>query len=176
MSKPPRDLAITQSRTYFLTMNAWSGRSLFQVHRFCYLLLSTLQNYREQQKFQIHEFVLMPNHVHLLLTPAADFTLERSVQLIKGGFSFRVAREAEFRGEVWQRSYVDHRIRDSRDYSFHREYIHQNPVRARLASVPAEYQFSSANSLHILDPAPLGLKPRSFPSSGMTKVMPSRSP
>ena len=69
MSKPPRDLAVTQSRTFFLTINSWSGRSLFQVHRLCDLFLSTLQNYREQRRFQLHEFVLMPNHVHLLLSP-----------------------------------------------------------------------------------------------------------
>lgn len=174
MSKPPRDSAVTQSGTYFLTINVWSGRSLFQVHRLCELFLSTLQNYRKEGKFLLHEFVVMPNHTHLLLTPAAGVTVERTVQFIKGGFSFRASREADYRGEAWQRGYVDHRIRDPRDYAFHREYILQNPVRARIVSVPAEYQFSSANILYVLDPVPLGLKPVVLPSSGTTKVVPSR--
>ena len=164
MSKPPRDLAVTQSRTFFLTINSWSGRSFFQVHRLCDLFLSTLQNYREHGRFHLHEFVLMPNHVHLLLSPGEDITLERAVQLIKGGFSFRAAREGEFRGEVWQRGYVDHRVRDPRDYLFHREYIHQNPVRARLVVSPAEYKFSSANPIYILESVPHGLKPKLDPA------------
>jgi REP element-mobilizing transposase RayT len=99
MSKPPRDLAVTQGRTFFLTINSWSGRSLFQVHRLCDLFLSTLQNYREQGRFQLHDFVLMPNHVHLFLSPGEDITLERTVQLIKGGFSFEQLEKAIFGGK-----------------------------------------------------------------------------
>ena len=106
----------------------------------------------------------MPNHVHLLLSPGEDITLERAVQLIKDGFSFRAAREGDFRGGVWQRGYVDHRVRDPRDYLFHREYIHQNPVRSRLVVSPAEYKFSSANPIYILESAPQGLKPNVDPA------------
>jgi putative transposase len=92
VSKPPRDLASTGTNTYFLTINTSSGRSLFQVHRLATLFIATLQNYRDQKKFQLHEFVVMPNHVHLLVTPAENVTLERLVQFIKGGFSFRATR------------------------------------------------------------------------------------
>jgi len=51
------------------------------------LFLKTLYGYRRQGKFLLHAFVLMPEHVHLLLTPADDVTLERAIQLIKGGYS-----------------------------------------------------------------------------------------
>ena len=57
------------------------------------LFLDTLQRYREQHKFLLHEFVLMPDHFHLLLTPAPEVPMEKAVQLIKGGFSFRVKKE-----------------------------------------------------------------------------------
>lgn len=174
MSKPPRDLATAKTRTYFLTFNVWGGRSLFQSDRLRELFLLTLQNYREQKKFLLHEFVVMPNHVHLLVAPNFDLSIERSVQFIKGGFSFRAAREAEFRGELWQRGCVDHRIRDPRDYAFHREYIHLNPVRARIVSRSLEFQFSSANPAYILDPAPQGLKSLLLLASGTTKVVPSQ--
>jgi putative transposase len=49
------------------------------------LLIDTLLDYRRQQKFLLHEFVVMPNHIHLILTPQG-ITLERSIQFIKGGF------------------------------------------------------------------------------------------
>jgi putative transposase len=174
LSKPPRDMAPSQSNTYFLTLNTSNGRSIFQVHRLCDLFLSTLKNYRTQQKFSLHEFVLMPNHIHLLLSPLGETTLERSVQLIKGGFSFRARKEAGFNGEVWQRGYVDHRVRDARDYAYHRQYIHQNPLRSGLVSVAKEFLFSSANPIYRLNLIPQGLKPGSCASYGTTEVVPSR--
>lgn len=54
----------------------------------------------------------MPEHVHLLLTPAEDVTLERAVQLIKGGYSRWFGIEFGKQKEVWQRGFTDHRIRD----------------------------------------------------------------
>jgi putative transposase len=85
----------------------------------------------------------MPEHVHLVLTPARDVTLERAIQLIKGGYSH--AFGIEFRGgEVWQRGFTDHRIRDVEDFLTHRDYIHANPVKRGLVECPIEYQYCSA--------------------------------
>jgi putative transposase len=107
------------------------------------LFLKTLYGYRRQGKFLLHAFVLMSEHVHLLLTPAGDVTLERSIQFIKGGYSR--AFGLEFRsGEVWQRGFTDHRIRDVEDFQAHREYIHQNPVNRGLVETAAEYRYCSA--------------------------------
>jgi putative transposase len=81
----------------------------------------------------------MPEHVHLLVTPTNDLTLERAIQLIKGGYSH--AFGLEFRaGEVWQRGFTDHRIRDAEDFARHRDYIHQNPVKRGLVACPMEYR------------------------------------
>ena len=158
MAKPPRDAATWDSRTYFLTARTWQGRALFQAQRTATLFLDVLYEYRAQAKFQLHEFVVMPNHVHLMITPGPDVTLERAMQLIKGGFSHRAGQELG-RMEIWQRGYVDHRIRDAQDYARHRRYIHMNPVRARLVDAPGEFPFSSAVGQFELDPAPQGLKP-----------------
>src|ERR1700730_3207230 len=69
--------------TYFVTFSTYRRYRLFVVERYARLFLKTTYGYRRQRKFQLHAFVLMPEHVHLLLTPAEDVTLERSVQLIK---------------------------------------------------------------------------------------------
>jgi REP element-mobilizing transposase RayT len=61
--------------------------------------------YREQRKYLLHEFVVMPDHFHLLITPIE--TLERALQLIKGSFSFRAKKELGFVGEIWQKSFYD---------------------------------------------------------------------
>ena len=107
--------------------------------------MDVLAHYREQKKYILHEFVIMPDHLHLLLTPAADVSLERTVQLIKGGFSYQLGKaENAKRGLVWQESFTNHRIRDERDFAHHAEYIRMNPVRARLADAPELYPYSSA--------------------------------
>jgi putative transposase len=92
----------------------------------------------------VHDFVVMPNHVHILMTVPGDMTLEKAMQLIKGGFSFRANKELGFRGEIWQRGYSDVRVVDEQSFEEHRAYIGNNPVKAGLANSPEEYPFGSA--------------------------------
>ena len=146
MSKPPRDRTYLASRAYFVTAKTWGSRSLFQSERLASLFLETLFHYRDAGKYELHEFVIMPDHVHLLFTPAAGVTLERAMQLIKGGSSHRIGQEVSANLEVWERGYVDHRIRDDEDFNRHREYIWQNPVEAGLCAAPEEFSYSSASA------------------------------
>ena len=101
----------------------------------------------------------MPNHLHLLLTPTG-IPIERAMQLIKGGLSYRVKKELGSNLEIWERGYVDHRIRDLDDYEHHVTYIRQNPIEAHLASREEEYPYSSACAAFERDPRPQGLKPK----------------
>ena len=125
-------------RTFFVTAVTWGRRSLFQSERMRGLFATVLFDYSRQGKYAVHEFVLMPNHFHLLITPGPLLALERCLQLIKGGFSFRAKKELQFTGEVWEKSFTNHRIRDAADYGRHRAYIRENPVRAGLVSSPEE--------------------------------------
>jgi len=113
------------------------------------LLLDVLFHYRQQQKYLLHEFVLMPDHFHLLITPIV--TLERAMQFIKGGYSFRAKRELGFAHEIWQPSYYDRRVRDAKEFFAFREYIRQNPVKKALVPTAEEYESSSAWSGYELD-------------------------
>ena len=140
--KPTR--SISPPGTNFVTFSTWERRRLFVVEPYARLFLKTLYGYKRQRRFRLHAFVVMPDHVHLLLTPAIDITLERAMQLIKGGYSHAVGVELQRRGEVWQRGFTDHRIRDAEDFEAHRNYIHQNPVEKRLVESAAEYRYSSA--------------------------------
>ncbi len=142
-------------RVFFITTVTAQRLPNFRRYTTARLLIDTLAYYRDEQKFFLHEFVIMPDHIHLLLTPANAISLERAMQFIKGGFSYRLKN----RGSVWQASFTNHRIRDFEDYEHHREYIRMNPIRARLAERPEEYPYSSAASGMRLDRAPQGLKP-----------------
>jgi len=120
--------------------------------------MDVLQQNRKKGRFLLYEFVVMPDHFHLMITPAPDVPLEKAVQFIKGGFSFRAKKELGFAWWVWQESFTNHRIRDAADYERHRDYIHQNPVRKNLARTPSEYPYSSAFPQVELDPVPPALK------------------
>jgi len=94
-------------------------------------------------KMIIHDFVIMPNHVHILMTLPGEMSLEKSMQLIKGSFSFRANKELGFRGEIWQRGFSDVRIIDERSFEEHRAYIANNPVKAGLVNSAEEFPFGS---------------------------------
>jgi putative transposase len=130
------------------------------------LFIDTLYFYRKQKEFLLHEFVLMPNHLHLIVTPTA-ITLERAMQFIKGGYSHRVRAELGKKFEGWQRGFTDRRVRNRAEYDGLRDYIHKNPVEAGLGSRPEQFRYSSACPGYELDQPPAylsGLKPLSIPT------------
>ena len=159
-SRVTMHLAPQEVRTFFVTAATWGRRPLFRAEPMAQLFLDTLQRYRAQHKFLLHELVLMPDHFHLLLTPAPDIPLERAVQLIKGGFSFRVKKELGSSLEVWGTGYSEHRIKDADDYQHHVAYIRENPVRAKLAETAVAFSYGSASGTCEVDPTPPWLKPR----------------
>ncbi len=142
---------------YFITASTFQKRSVLQSDRMAQLFVDVLFHYRQQTKYLLHEFAVMPDHFHLLITPLT--TLEQSMQLIKGGFSYRARKELAFVHEVWQPSYYDRRVRDAEEYFAFRHYIRQNSLRKRLARTAEEFRFSSAWQGYQLDEAPQRLKP-----------------
>jgi len=54
----------------------------------------------------------MPDHFHVLITLGAEMTVEKAVQFIKGGFSFRAGRELGFRAPVWQKGFSEIRVNE----------------------------------------------------------------
>src|SRR5215467_8436950 len=127
--RPQREPVRNNQQTYMVGSQTWGRRNLFQKEPWAKLFLEVLYHYRGVA-YLLHAFVLMPEHFHLLITPIGS--VERAVQLIKGGFSFRARKELCSNMEIWQKGFPDHRIRDSKDLTRHVEYIHMNPVRARL--------------------------------------------
>jgi putative transposase len=168
--KPQREHATNNAQTYMVTSSTWERRTLFQAEPWAKLLIDTLYHYRSSA-YLLHEFAIMPDHIHILITPLTS--LEKAVQFIKGGFSFRARKELGSNMEVWQKGFQDHRIRDAGDYAQHIRYIHENPVRRHLCERAAEYPFSSAHPGFELDPVPQGLKPQSIEASdGATEAAP----
>jgi len=129
---------------------------MLQTDRMADLFADVLRGYVREGKFKVHDFVVMRNHVHLLLTVSKDMTIEKAMQLIKGGFSYRARTELGFRGEIWQRGFSDVRVRDEAGFRSHQLYIYNNPVKAGMARAAEDYPHGS---LYLRRLKTQGLKP-----------------
>jgi REP-associated tyrosine transposase len=154
----------TTAATYFVTAGTSFKQNLLQSDRMAQLFCETLFHYRDARKFRVHAFVVMPNHFHLILTVLEDSTLERAMQLIKGGFSNQAGKLLGVHSAIWQKSFVDRRVRDRAELAKYTAYIHQNRVKAGLPETADEYRYPSLNPAFVMDELPQRLKPGSNPA------------
>jgi putative transposase len=141
-----------RDQTYFVTFQTARRLPLFRNERWAVLFIEVWQRYLHE--FELHDFVVMHDHIHLLLSPKCP--LEKAVQLIKGGYSFAAKRAFKWKGEIWQAGFSDHRIRDFGDWELHIAYIAEN-----VDSLKDEgYRFCGSGGLVPLSAVPPWLKPQ----------------
>ena len=140
--------------TYFVTTSTRQHMPLLQHPATATIVEQAIFRYRDQGHFLVHRHVVMPDHFHAILTPSATTSLEKSMQLIKGGSSYDAGKKLEKKLPLWQAGFTEHQIRDQRDFDTHVTYIDENPVKARIVEQPSEYQWCSARSIYRLDDWP----------------------
>jgi putative transposase len=137
-----------EGSTYFLT---------FRVHHRLGQVLSdaTLASIVEEivwlghgERYLLNAYVIMPDHVHLLLIPLPLWTLPRLVKGIKGFSARRINSRLGRKGPFWQDETFDHLVRNEQDFVEKFNYIHENPVTAELVERPEDYCFSSLVTIH----------------------------
>jgi putative transposase len=143
--------------TYFVTTKTWENRDLFRVLENAEILVECLMRYREKGAYLLHEFVVMPNHLHLLLTPSDETSLERAMQFIKGGSSHEIHKQRGHKMQIWQAGFHESTIRDHQDFASRQQYIRVNPLEARLVSRPEDWAYGSASGRFTLDLQPMRL-------------------
>jgi REP element-mobilizing transposase RayT len=103
-----------------------------------------VQRSQVEKLYDLHAFAVMPNHVHLLLTPNVPFP--RIAKLAKGATARWANQILGTTGKAfWQDESFDHRVRDRDEFSRILRYIEMNPVRAALAAAPESFPYSSAS-------------------------------
>ena len=124
-------------------LDAGHGACHLRNPRIAQLVESALWHF-DGSRYRLQAWVVMPNHVHVLIEPIADHPISIVVQTWK---SF-TAREANVflgrKGRFWQPDYFDRTIRDERHIEAAIRYIHDNPVKAGLATEPGAWPHSSA--------------------------------
>ncbi|MBV1717411.1 MAG: transposase [Desulfarculus sp.] len=139
--------------SYFLTLITHNRQTLFHNSQIIDLLRTAFRQVKEKHPFTIDAIVILPDHLHCLLTfPDGDANYAQWVRMIKGNFSRNLpsgsapraaSRVAKGEKEVWQRRYWEHLIRDETDFERHVDYIHYNPVKHGLAAAPKDWPWSS---------------------------------
>src|SRR5271170_4721138 len=126
------------SRMSFVTIATHNQRPVFDVSRLAELFIETLLSNRTRGHYKLHAFLVVPDRVHLLLTP--QHPLDQTIALLQNTFAERLnAADA-----VWEPGFSAHPIRNLRELETLRTYLHQTPVRTNLASSAELYPYSSA--------------------------------
>jgi putative transposase len=145
--------------TYFVTTHSFQGVFLFQVQQTAEIIIAKILEYRDRQNFLLHDFVLMPNHLHLIVTPMLGVSPEKAMQLIKGGSSHEIHRIRGNKMEIWQAGFHESSVTSWSEYQKKRDYVQYNPVAAKLVNKVEAWAYGSASGRFVLDPIPQGLEP-----------------
>jgi REP-associated tyrosine transposase len=139
--------------TYFFTLVTHNRQKVFLRAGNVSLLREAFRQVKEKHPFTIDAIVILPDHLHCLLTlPRDDADYPQRIRMIKGHFTRKykgglqagsASRAAKAEKAVWQRRYWEHLIRNEDDYARHVEYIHYNPVKHGLAVSPKDWPWSS---------------------------------
>jgi putative transposase len=142
---------VRQAGVYFVSSRTWQSRLLFQKPDTAQILIEHLLDCRARGFYRLHAFVVMPDHFHALLTSTENSSLEKTTQMIKGGSARTIKQALSYASPVWQQGFHDRWIRDVAEYRTRIDYIHTNPLAAKLATNSDEYLLSSACGKYQMD-------------------------
>ena len=142
---------VRQAGVYFVTTDTWERHAIFINTVLAGIVVDQIVSCRDRGYYKLHAFVLMPEHLHVLLTPSDETTIEKAVQMIKGGSGHRIGLEKPRPTPVWHRSFHDRWMRDAEQFWTAKSYIEQNPVKTGLVESAEDYALSSANGKVSLD-------------------------
>ena len=108
-------------------------------------LLDTMRAVQTLHPFHLLAYVVLPEHLHLLMQTGAATNFSRVMHSIKRNYTLNYKKSHGIRGqlELWQSRFWDHVIRDDDDLARHMDYIHYNPVKHGYSASPLDWEFST---------------------------------
>lgn len=129
---------------YFVTFATYGRHPVFQDLETARLLVDELHILRQELRFLLLSYVVMPDHVHLVVVPSSVAGLAKIMQYVKGRFARLYHVRNGGSGRLWQSRYYETAVRDEAALWRRIEYIEENPMKAGLVEQPQDYPFSSA--------------------------------
>ncbi|MFA4889749.1 MAG: transposase [Candidatus Omnitrophota bacterium] len=105
--------------------------------------LATLSKFKERFSFKLYGLVLMDNHSHLVVEANQTGNISKIMQAITLSYSQKFRHKYHYTGYVWQGRFKSNLIEEDRYIIDCIEYIHNNPVRAKMVEHPKDYPWSS---------------------------------
>jgi putative transposase len=130
---------------YFVTSKTHGNRKFFANKRSAQILLDCIDNFRKEGRYLLLAFVIMPDHLHIMLKPNGKENISKIMHSIKRGSSRLINQMWSRKGPIWQRSFYERIIRDEKEFWEKVNYVYNNSLRAGLAESPEDYPYSSAN-------------------------------
>jgi REP element-mobilizing transposase RayT len=127
---------------YFLTICTYDKQPHFTEERSAQVMVDTLLNLVDKLEFNLYAWCLMPDHLHLLISPSGKMDVKEIVKRLKGISATRL-RKMGIRGGIWQKSFYDHIIRRDESLLAVAEYVLENPVRKGLSARYEDYPYCS---------------------------------
>jgi REP element-mobilizing transposase RayT len=119
------------------------GAAFMKDHRVAELVQKDLLHY-DEQNYRLSSWVVMPNHIHFLLTRSDATELADIMQSLKSLTSHKANKILRRKGQFWMEDYFDRYVRSAEHFAKTVRYIENNPVKARLCKEPEDWRFSSA--------------------------------
>ncbi len=148
---------------HFITFSCYRRQPLLGSERRRDLFLNVLEHVRQRYGWVVLGYVVMPEHVHLLVSEPPQRRLSTAIQALKLGFARRVLAEqrrlgSDSRpGRVWQERYYDFNVCTAKKRVEKLRYLHRNPVRRGLVQAPEEWLWSSFRSYALQEAGPVRL-------------------
>jgi len=143
----PRGLRRFQQsgQAHFVTFSCYRRQPYFDSDEAFNLFLECLEEMRRRFDMRVYGYVVMPEHVHLLVSEPARATLADAIHFLKLSFAKRLRsrRPGAKLGSFWQQRYYDRNVRDYREFVIKLRYLHRNPVKRGLVASPEEWKWSS---------------------------------
>jgi putative transposase len=127
-------------QSHFVTFCCYHRRPLLATGASRRTFELALERVRRTFKLSVYAYVLMPEHVHLLLSEPARGLLADALKSLKQGISRRLIGDAE---HFWQKRYYDFNIRNYAQFVEKVKYIHRNPVKKGLCQRPENWEWNS---------------------------------
>ena len=126
---------------HFLTFSCYHRKPKLTASEACATFLSALERVRQTYGLCIYGYVIMPEHVHLLVNEPERNSLAQAVKSLKQGVARRLALRAD--EPFWQERYYDFNVWSERKFREKLRYIHRNPVKRGLVAKPEDWPWSS---------------------------------
>ncbi len=132
-------------QSHFVTFSCFDRRPYFTTSEIYDLFVQCLEDMRQRFEMCIYGYVVMPEHVHLLISEPPHTKLADALHYLKLSFAKRLSnrRPEGESGTFWQKRYHDRNVRDHREFTTKLRYLHRNPVKRGLVQSVLDWKWSS---------------------------------